>query len=63
MAEALRAYTYGAAYAMHAEDRIGTPPAASKPTSAYFDRNLYLRAGRGARGYRSPHDDRRQGGL
>lgn len=64
MAEALRAYTYGSAYAMHAEDRIGTLACGKQADICVLDRNLFdCRAGRGARGHRSPHDDRRQGGL
>lgn len=41
MAEALRAYTYGAAYAMHAEDRIGTLACGKQADICVLDRNLF----------------------
>lgn len=41
MAEALRAYTYGSAYAMHAEDRIGTLACGKQADICVLDRNLF----------------------
>lgn len=41
MAEALRAYTYGGAYAMHAEDRIGTLACGKQADICVLDRNLF----------------------
>ena len=41
MAEALRAYTYGGAFAMHAEDRIGTLACGKQADICVLDRNLF----------------------
>lgn len=41
MSDALRAYTYGSAYAMHAEDRIGTLACGKQADICVLDRNLF----------------------
>ena len=41
LAEALRAYTYGSAYAMGVEDRFGTLTPGKKADIVAFDRNLF----------------------
>ena len=41
MGDALRAYTYGSAYAMHAEDRIGTLACGKQADICVLDRNLF----------------------
>ena len=41
MAEALRAYTYGSAYAMGVEDRFGTLAAGKAADICVIDRNLF----------------------
>ena len=41
MAEALKAYTYGSAYAMGIEDRFGTLAAGKKADICVLDRNLF----------------------
>ena len=41
MAEALKAYTYGSAYAMGVEDRFGTLAAGKMADICVLDRNLF----------------------